>query len=185
MLGQIEAETQTALDDLRDLARGIYPPLLADKGLGSALDAQARKAPFPVQVDADGVGRLPQDVEAAVYFSCLEALQNVAKYAQASNATIDSGSTHRRCASPCRTTGCGFDPSCQWRPGAGCRASPTVSRRSGERSRSRASREPARRSAGRVPIRSQPDRSWERRRVRSKANRCRSDRDVSDRRRGS
>jgi len=88
MLGQIEQETQTALDDLRDLARGIYPPLLADKGLGSALDAQARKAPFPVRVDADGVGRLPQDVEAAVYFSCLEALQNVAKYAAASEATI-------------------------------------------------------------------------------------------------
>ena len=87
MLGQIEAETQTALDDLRDLARGIYPPLLADKGLGSALDAQARKAPLPVRVDAEGVGRLPQDVEAAVYFSCLEALQNVAKYAAASEAT--------------------------------------------------------------------------------------------------
>ena len=111
MLGQIEAETQTALDDLRDLARGIYPPLLADKGLGSALDAQARKAPFPVHVDADGVGRLPQDVEAAVYFSCLEALQNVAKYAQASNATIElrlDASTLRFAVSD---DGCGFDPS--------------------------------------------------------------------------
>jgi len=110
MLGQIEAETQTALEDLRDLARGIYPPLLADKGLGAALEAQARKAPLPVRVDADGVGRLQQDVEAAVYFSCLEALQNVAKYARASNATIEL----RLDASTLRFTvsddGRGFDP---------------------------------------------------------------------------
>ncbi|HEX9300526.1 MAG TPA: histidine kinase [Actinomycetota bacterium] len=110
MLGQIEAETQTALEDLRDLARGIYPPLLADKGLGAALEAQARKAPLPVRVDADGVGRLQQDVEAAVYFSCLEALQNVAKYARASNATIEL----RLDASMLRFTvsddGRGFDP---------------------------------------------------------------------------
>jgi signal transduction histidine kinase len=111
MLGQIEAETQTALDDLRDLARGIYPPLLADKGLGSALDAQARKAPFPVRVDADGVGRLPQDVEAAVYFSCLEALQNVAKYAQASNATIELRLEASTLHFAVSDDGCGFDPS--------------------------------------------------------------------------
>jgi len=110
MLGQIEAETQTALEDLRDLARGIYPPLLADKGLGAALEAQARKAPLPVRVNADGVGRLQQDVEAAVYFSCLEALQNVAKYARASNATIElrlDASTLRFSVSD---DGRGFDP---------------------------------------------------------------------------
>ena len=111
MLGQIEAETQTALDDLRDLARGIYPPLLADKGLGSALDAQARKAPFPVRVDADGVGRLPQDVEAAVYFSCLEALQNVAKYAAASEATITITRSPTLLTFAVTDDGRGFDPS--------------------------------------------------------------------------
>ena len=110
MLGQIEAETQTALDDLRDLARGIYPPLLADKGLGSALDAQARKAPFPVRVDADGVGRLPQDVEAAVYFSCLEALQNVAKYAGASEATITITRAPTALTFAVTDDGRGFDP---------------------------------------------------------------------------
>ena len=110
MLGQIEAETQTALDDLRDLARGIYPPLLADKGLGSALDAQARKAPFPVRVDADGVGRLPQDVEAAVYFSCLEALQNVAKYAAASEATITITRSPTLLTFAVTDDGRGFDP---------------------------------------------------------------------------
>ena len=77
-----------ALEDLRDLARGIYPPLLADKGLASALEAQARKSPMPVSVEADGIARYPQDVESAVYFSCLEALNNVAKYAEAVSVTI-------------------------------------------------------------------------------------------------
>jgi signal transduction histidine kinase len=77
-----------ALDDLRDLARGIYPPLLADQGLVPALQAQARRAALPVEIEADGVGRFPQDTEAAVYFCTLEALQNIAKYAEASRATV-------------------------------------------------------------------------------------------------
>ncbi len=110
MLGQIEAEMQGALDDLRDLARGIYPPLLADKGLGAALESQARKASIPVRVDAAGVGRFDQDVESAVYFSCLEALQNIAKYAGASSASIEL----RRAEAGLRFTvtddGRGFDP---------------------------------------------------------------------------
>jgi signal transduction histidine kinase len=77
-----------ALDDLRDLARGIYPPLLADQGLIPALQAQARRASVPVEIEADGIGRYPQDAEAAVYFCTLEALQNIAKYAGATQATI-------------------------------------------------------------------------------------------------
>ena len=77
-----------ALENLRDLARGIYPPLLADQGLVAALDAQARKAAVPVEVDDVGIGRYPQEVEAAAYFCCLEALQNVAKYAKASSARV-------------------------------------------------------------------------------------------------
>jgi Histidine kinase len=75
---------RAALEDLRDLARGIYPPLLADQGLVAALQAQARKAALPVEIDADGIGRYPQDTEAAVYFCTLEALQNITKYAGAS-----------------------------------------------------------------------------------------------------
>ena len=77
-----------ALEDLRDLARGIYPPLLADQGLVAALEGQARKAALPVRVVAEGVGRYRQDAEAAVYFCCLEALQNIAKYANASAAVV-------------------------------------------------------------------------------------------------
>jgi len=88
LLGQLQDDTGAALDDLRDLARGIYPPLLADHGLGAALEAQARKSPTPITVDAGEIGRYGQEVESAVYFSCLEALQNVAKYADAPAATV-------------------------------------------------------------------------------------------------
>ena len=69
MLADLQTETNQALEDLRDLARGIYPPLLADKGLGAALESQARKSAVPVSVETDGIGRYPQEAEAAVYFS--------------------------------------------------------------------------------------------------------------------
>jgi signal transduction histidine kinase len=88
LLGQVKKEADEALETLRDLARGIYPPLLADKGLAVALGAQALKATLPVTIDADGVGRHPQDVEAAVYFCAMEALQNVQKYARAKGAVV-------------------------------------------------------------------------------------------------
>jgi signal transduction histidine kinase len=88
ILGELKADAAGALENLRDLARGIYPPLLADLGLAAALSAQAAKSPLPVTVDADGIGRFPQATEAAVYFCCLEALQNTAKYAHATQARI-------------------------------------------------------------------------------------------------
>jgi signal transduction histidine kinase len=88
VFGELQADATGALENLRDLARGIYPPLLADLGLAAALNAQASKSPLPVAVDADGIGRFGQDTEAAVYFCCLEALQNIAKYANASKARI-------------------------------------------------------------------------------------------------
>ncbi len=87
-LDQLKGDADEALETLRDLARGIYPPLLAEKGLGTALESQARKATISVNVESAGIGRYSQDVEAAVYFSVLEALQNVQKYAQASQATV-------------------------------------------------------------------------------------------------
>ncbi|MGH2629641.1 MAG: histidine kinase [Actinomycetota bacterium] len=88
MLEDLQHDLTEALENLRDLARGIYPPLLADRGLSAALEAQARKSPTPVRVDADGVGRFPPETETTVYFSVLEALQNVAKYAHATSATV-------------------------------------------------------------------------------------------------
>jgi len=110
MLTQMETETQQALEDLRDLARGIYPPLLADKGLADALTAQARKSTVPVDVVSDGIGRYPQEVEAAVYFSVLEALQNVAKYAHASHTGVRLGQDDAMLTFEVRDDGRGFDP---------------------------------------------------------------------------
>ena len=86
--GQLQGDATEALEELRDLARGIYPPLLADQGLIAALRSQARKSTVPVTVEGDGIGRYAREAEAAVYFSCLEALQNVAKYAAASHVTV-------------------------------------------------------------------------------------------------
>jgi signal transduction histidine kinase len=88
LLGELQADAAGALANLRDLARGIYPPLLADLGLAAALSAQASKSPLPVTVEADEIGRFGQDTEAAVYFCCLEALQNTAKYAHATQVRI-------------------------------------------------------------------------------------------------
>ena len=88
LLVQAQADATEALENLQDLARGIYPPLLTDQGLAAALEAQARRSPVAVTVEADGLGRYPQEAEAAVYFCVLEALQNVAKYAAASRATV-------------------------------------------------------------------------------------------------
>jgi signal transduction histidine kinase len=82
LLRQLQQGAQDALENLRDLARGIYPPLLADEGLLAALEAQARKVPMSVGVETDGIGRYSQEIEAAVYFCTLEALQNAAKYAK-------------------------------------------------------------------------------------------------------
>jgi signal transduction histidine kinase len=88
IIGEIKTDAAGALENLRALARGIYPPLLADLGLAAALGAQASKSPVPVVIEADGIGRYPQDTEAAVYFCCLEALQNTAKYAHATQARV-------------------------------------------------------------------------------------------------
>jgi signal transduction histidine kinase len=110
MLAEIEAETQSALEDLRDLARGIYPPLLADRGLVEALGAQARRSPVPVTIEPDGLGRYRPEVEAGVYFSVLEALQNVAKYAEASSAHVRLGAENGEVRFEVRDDGRGFDP---------------------------------------------------------------------------
>jgi signal transduction histidine kinase len=84
LVAQLKAETSGALETLRELARGIYPPLLADQGLAAAVSAHASKAPGQVEVDAVGVGRYPADLETAIYFCCVEALQNAARHAPGS-----------------------------------------------------------------------------------------------------
>jgi signal transduction histidine kinase len=81
LLEGLEATVQEALEALRDLAHGIFPPLLADRGLAEALTAAARRAPGRARIQADGIGRYAPDVEATVYFCTLEALQNAWKHA--------------------------------------------------------------------------------------------------------
>jgi signal transduction histidine kinase len=81
MLDQLAEDVKSTIQELRELAHGIYPPLLADSGLREALSAAGRRSPLPVRVCADGIGRYAQEIEAAVYFCCLEALQNAAKHA--------------------------------------------------------------------------------------------------------
>ena len=111
MLADLQTDAGQTLEDLRDLARGIYPPLLADKGLGAALESQARKSLVPVSVETDGIGRYPQEIESAVYFSCLEALQNVSKYAEATEATVRLAQSNGLLTFEVHDDGAGFDPS--------------------------------------------------------------------------
>ena len=117
--GQLKAGLSAALDDLRALARGIYPPLLADQGLAAAVAAQARRAALPVRVDADGVGRYPRDSEAAVYFCILEALQNTAKYAGASTASVALAAPGGHLEFTVTDDGTGFDVATAARHGTG------------------------------------------------------------------
>jgi signal transduction histidine kinase len=105
----VQDGVRAALEDLRDLARGIYPPLLADQGLVPALQAQARRASLPVAIEADGIGRYPQDTEAAVYFCTLEALQNITKYARATRATISLACADGSLRFTITDDGAGFD----------------------------------------------------------------------------
>ena len=81
LLHQLQQDASAALDELRALAHGIYPPLLSSGGLSEALPAACRRAQLPTTAEVDGVGRYSREVESAIYFCCLEALQNAAKYA--------------------------------------------------------------------------------------------------------
>jgi signal transduction histidine kinase len=108
-LERLQAQTTDALENLRDLARGVYPPLLADQGLAAAIDAQARRSPLPVRVESDGIGRYPQEIETAVYFCTLEALQNAAKYAQPNEVVVRLQEEGGRLVFTIEDDGRGFD----------------------------------------------------------------------------
>ncbi|MBW3658166.1 MAG: hypothetical protein KY457_05975 [Actinobacteria bacterium] len=89
LLGQLADEAEEAVKTLRELAHGIYPPLLAERGLTAALGSRAERFHLPVTVESGALDRYGQDIEAAVYFCCLEALQNVAKYADANSVRLE------------------------------------------------------------------------------------------------
>jgi signal transduction histidine kinase len=108
-LDELRSDATAALENLRDLARGIYPPMLADLGLAAALGGQAKRLALPVTVDAGALGRFPEETEAAVYFCCIEALQNIAKYAAASRAAITLRTAADRLTFAVADDGAGFD----------------------------------------------------------------------------
>jgi signal transduction histidine kinase len=110
MLEEIGGEIDAALDTLRALALGIYPPLLEEQGIAPALAAQYVRSGLPVRMDADATGRYPIEIEAAVYFAALEALQNAAKYAHANEIRISITPDDGAVRFSVRDDGVGFDP---------------------------------------------------------------------------
>ena len=110
-LDELRADVDEALADVRDLAHGIYPPLLRDRGLGYALTAAAARAPLPTAAEVTANGRHPPELESAVYFCCLEALQNAAKHAGAgATATLRVWQEDGRLCFEVADDGAGFDP---------------------------------------------------------------------------
>jgi signal transduction histidine kinase len=110
MLEEIQGEVDAALDTLRSLVLGIYPPLLEEQGIAAALAAQYVRSSLPVRMEADGIGRYPIELEAAIYFCALEALQNAAKYANATAITIAFREREGALEFSVADDGGGFDP---------------------------------------------------------------------------
>jgi signal transduction histidine kinase len=110
ILREVVDGSQGALETLRDLAHGIYPPVLADRGLGAAIGGQARTQSIPVSIDVDDLERYPQEIESAVYFCCLEAMQNVTKYAGATQVSVRIAREGIDLVFSVTDDGRGFDP---------------------------------------------------------------------------
>ena len=154
MLESAREELAAALDELRELARGIHPAILTDRGLAAALEALAARLPMPVEIETPEV-ELPQAVEAAAYYVIAEALANVIKYARASvverprqrptDERHGSRSPTTASAAPMRPTD------------RGCEGSPTASRRSRARSRSTARPGGGTRVTAEIPLDSDPE----------------------------
>ncbi len=110
VLTEQRAAAEAAIETLVSLSRGIYPPLLADAGIGAALRAALGAGPVPVTVVEEQVQRYAADVEAAVYFCCLEAVQNAAKHSGAGQVTVTLRGVSDRLELEVSDDGCGFDP---------------------------------------------------------------------------
>jgi signal transduction histidine kinase len=110
LLDELDRGVRESIGSLRDLAHGIYPPLLRDAGLEEALRAAAKRSPLPVTVTATDLGRHPEQVEAAIYFCCLEALANVGKHAPGASVRITLQAVPGELRFEVADTGPGFDP---------------------------------------------------------------------------
>jgi signal transduction histidine kinase len=103
-------EVDRALAELRELAHGVYPAALKQRGLEGALESLAREAPLPVHLQAAGVGRHPPELEIAVYFTCAEALQNAITHARSATGVWMTLAQNRDLTFEIRDDGPGFTP---------------------------------------------------------------------------
>jgi signal transduction histidine kinase len=110
VLAQLQDELAESISELRDLAHGIYPPLLSQRGLEEAIKAAARRSTQHVTVRSVALGRYEAEVESAVYFCCLEALANASKHSGSTRVDIELDATNGLAFS-ITDDGCGFDPS--------------------------------------------------------------------------
>jgi signal transduction histidine kinase len=111
VLDELAGDVHEALEEIRDLAHGIYPQLLVDRGLSEGLRAAVSRAPVLARLEAGAIGRYPPDVEATVYFCCLEALQNVGKHAGPdARATLGVWEEQEGLHFEVADDGSGFDP---------------------------------------------------------------------------
>jgi signal transduction histidine kinase len=111
LLDDLQRRLQDAVDELRNLAHGIYPPLLMDQGLTAALTAAANRSTLPTRIEAASLGRYPTDVEASVYFCVLEAMQNASKHAgEGASVTVRVAEVADGLTFEVSDDGAGFDP---------------------------------------------------------------------------
>jgi len=109
MLDELGEAVQETIRELRELAHGIYPPLLVDSGLGEALKAVTNRSPLDIELITEGIGRYGGDLEAAVYFCCLEALQNAGKHASSAHVVVRVWEESGSLLFEVRDDGPGFD----------------------------------------------------------------------------
>ncbi len=110
LLTEMATDVRETIQQVRDLAHGIYPPLLRESGLEEALRAAVTRSPVPMTLVADGVARYRPDIETAVYFCCLEALQNTAKHAPDAAVTVTLRQEESTLVFEVVDDGPGFDP---------------------------------------------------------------------------
>lgn len=113
LLEQVIVDVDAGVQSLRELAHGIYPPLLEAEGLPTALRSQAKKAPIEVSISTHDVGRYPAETEAAIYFCVLEALQNAIKHADANHVDVTLTQEGSELHLQVTDDGQGFDPRMQ------------------------------------------------------------------------
>ena len=109
-LNRFGEEVQQAIEEVRAFARGVYPLMLASEGLGAALVSASRYTAEPITVSARGIRRCRPEVESAVYFTCLAAIDNAAKHAGPARVSVRAWDTAQALHFTVCDTGCGFDP---------------------------------------------------------------------------